>query len=417
MKDSLQKKILKLALRAGELMMKSGAEMYRVEDTIRRICLACGIRHVDTFAVPTGITVSIDSGKEEHTLHTSMRRVKGGNIDLARISAINNFSRIFTTTDMSIEQGLVKIEEIAAKKTYPLGIRLLGAALVSAFYCAFLSADLIASLCAVLVGIASYLVSIFLSRYDTNYFIKGFCCCATSTFLAALCHAPGLTDSFGAIIIGTIVMFFPGSAITNSIRDLLSGDMISGMARMTEAFLIAVSLASGAGVVISLWSIVGVTAPPPHDGLIPLWTQILLGIALPVGFALLFHLPARHILPAVIISLGGWSIHLLVSDGNERIILASFLGACIVGLFSGIASRTLKEASTVFIIPGIMTMVPGTEMYFTMLALITGDHETALSTGTEALFIAGAIALGILITAGGFKIAAAIYRKLFTDHH
>ena len=63
MKDLLQKKILKLALRAGELMMRSGAEMYRVEDTIRRICLACGIHRVDTFAIPTGIIVSIDSGE------------------------------------------------------------------------------------------------------------------------------------------------------------------------------------------------------------------------------------------------------------------------------------------------------------------------------------------------------------------
>ena len=393
--------------------MRSGAEMYRVEDTIRRICLACGIHRVDTFAIPTGIIVSIDSGREEHVVHTSMRRVHGTTIDLGSISAINNFSRLFTSTDMSIDRGLEEIEKIAAKPVYPLGIRMLGAALVSAFYCAFLSANLIASLCAVFVGIISFLVSVFLSRYDTNYFIKGFCCCGTSTMLAVLCHTLGLTDHYGAIIIGTIILFFPGSAITNSIRDLLSGDMVSGVARMSEAFLVAVSLASGAGIILSLWSIIGLTALPPLDNRIPLSIQILLGIALPVGFALLFHLPVRHILPTVIIGAGGWGVYLLTFNDGGRVVLACFLGAIAVGLVSGIASRVLKEASTVFIIPGIMTMVPGAGMYFTMLALIRGNYESALSTGAETIFIAGAIALGIMITGGFFKIASAIHRKLF----
>ena len=43
-----------LAIRAGTIMMKSGAEIYRVEDTIERICKACGIEYVNVFATPTG---------------------------------------------------------------------------------------------------------------------------------------------------------------------------------------------------------------------------------------------------------------------------------------------------------------------------------------------------------------------------
>lgn len=414
MKDTLQKKILMLALKAGELMMKSGAEMYRVEDTIRRICLACGIRQVDSFAIPTGIILSIDSGREEQIVHTSLKRVQGGNIDLHKISAINDFSRIFTTTNMSVDRGLERLEEISATKIYPVGIRMLGAALVCAFYCAFLSADLIASICAVFVGLASYGVSLFLDRYGTNYFIKGFCCCGTSTLLAVFCHSLGLTPHYGSIIIGTIILFFPGAAITNSIRDLLSGDMLSGVARMSEAFLIAVSLASGAGVIISLLSLIGLTTLPPQDGNIPLSIQILLAVALPLGFAMLFHLPKKHIIPAIIISAGGWAIYLLTFDGGRRVVLACFLGSCMVGLLSGLASRLLKEASTVFIIPGIMTMVPGAGMYFTMLALITGNYESALPLGTKTIFMAGAIALGVMISGGFFKITSAIHRKLFT---
>jgi len=58
-------------------------------------------------------------------------------------------------------------------------------------------------------------------------------------------------------ISGTIMLFVPGVAITNSIRDFLSGDMLAGVTRMVEAVVTAVSLAAGAGIVLKLWSIFG----------------------------------------------------------------------------------------------------------------------------------------------------------------
>ena len=53
------------------------------------------------------------------------------------------------------------------------------------------------------------------------------------------------------------MLFVPGVAITNSIRDFLSGDMLAGLTRMVEAFLTAVSLAAGAGLVLKLWVMIG----------------------------------------------------------------------------------------------------------------------------------------------------------------
>ena len=53
------------------------------------------------------------------------------------------------------------------------------------------------------------------------------------------------------------MLFVPGVALTNSIRDFLSGDMLSGVSRLVEALLTAVSLAAGAGVVLKLWDLMG----------------------------------------------------------------------------------------------------------------------------------------------------------------
>ncbi|MDE8735358.1 threonine/serine exporter family protein, partial [Eubacteriales bacterium DFI.9.88] len=93
-----------------------------------------------------------------------------------------------------------------------------------------------------------------LKRFSINYFIRGFCCCAVSAAIAltAAAFIPGTNSN--TIIIGTLMIFVPGVAITNSIRDFLSGDMLSGLARATEAALIAISLAAGASVIMKIWN-------------------------------------------------------------------------------------------------------------------------------------------------------------------
>ena len=54
------------------------------------------------------------------------------------------------------------------------------------------------------------------------------------------------------LIISSIMLLVPGLAITNAIRDTVSGDYLSGVARATEAFLVAIAIAAGIGVVLSM---------------------------------------------------------------------------------------------------------------------------------------------------------------------
>lgn len=257
--DKRNKKILILAVRAGEIMMKSGAEIYRVEDTIERICKACRIPYVDVFATQSGgIFVSLDSGGNKSDIFTYIKRIKGGgDTDLTKISEINRFSREFTTTDLSVDEGMKRLKEIDHIKPMPSPIRLLGAALVASFFSLIFGGNLIDFVCAFFIGGGSYLLSQFLSRYSINYFIRGFCCCAIAAFFALLASAVIPGSNYSSIIIGALMIFVPGVAITNSIRDFLSGDMLSGLARATEAFIIAISLAVGAGMILKLWYSVG----------------------------------------------------------------------------------------------------------------------------------------------------------------
>lgn len=255
--NTYQKKILLLAVHAGEIMMKSGAEIYRVEDTITRICYAGGITYVNVFATPTGIFITMDEGSENSEVFTYIRRIKGAETDLNKIAAVNKFSREFTSTDLSVEKGMEILDDIAARKKYPLATRLLAAAAVAGAFCMLFGGVAVDGLLAMVAGVLCYGFSRLLDKFDTNFFIHGFCCCFAATLFALIAQASGIASSSASIIIGVIMIFVPGVAITNSMRDFMSGDMVSGVARLAEAIMIAVSLAAGAGIMLKLWDAFG----------------------------------------------------------------------------------------------------------------------------------------------------------------
>ncbi len=257
MEQKRKKKILLLAVHAGEIMMKNGAEISRVEETITRICQACKIDNVEVFAMPSGIFVTLDNDVSGESPSTYVSRIKSSGTDLNKISMVNQFSREFTTTDLSIEAGMQRLDEIDRLKNFPFFVRILAAAFCTSSFAMIFGGGAMDFLCAFLLGLVCYMASRFLEKFDINFFIRGFCCCALAAFCALVVSASISEAHYGPIISGTIMLFVPGVAITNSIRDFLSGDMVSGLSRMVEAFLTAVSLAAGAGIVLKLWAMVG----------------------------------------------------------------------------------------------------------------------------------------------------------------
>ncbi|MBQ0079480.1 MAG: threonine/serine exporter family protein [Eubacterium sp.] len=257
MDSNYNKKVLMLAVYAGEIMMKNGAEIYRVEDTIVRMCSACGIKSTEVFSTPTGIFISIDPGDDSQEAQTYIKRMRGLTTDMGKISLVNNFSRRFTSDDTSVEEAMAILRKIDGKRTYHTQIRIMAAALVAMCFCVIFGGGFPDALIACVAGGASYTISAYLSKYEINYFIHGFLCCAAASIIALLLCGVVPNTSYQPIIIGTLMIYVPGVAITNSIRDFLSGDMLSGLARMADAVITAASLAAGAGIVIQIWTMTG----------------------------------------------------------------------------------------------------------------------------------------------------------------
>lgn len=117
-----------------------------------------------------------------------------------------------------------------------------------------------------------------------------------------------------------------------------------------------------------------------------------------VGFAVLFNIPRRELVPAGITGAMGWLVYLLLKSPDSSNIAASFFGGLVASLVGEIFARVKKQPATLFVVPGIIPLVPGYGLYYTMLKIIEKDYTQAVSVGFETLLVAIAIASAIIIS-------------------
>jgi len=243
------KDLAHVALKAGEILLKSGAEIYRVEDTIVRICTSYNAV-CESFALPTGIFISVKGtdGKEQLV----MKRIEGRTVDLQRIELINDFSRSLQNKQLTYEEALNTLKAIEESGSYNLMTRLAGAGVATFVFTILFRGTIAEGLAAMPIGILIYILSQKISEKGFFQFFQFF----VSGMLAAMISLvvvkifPQL--SVYRIIIGSIIILLPGVAITNSIKDALYGDIVSSMARFGEALLIATAIGAGVGIGLTI---------------------------------------------------------------------------------------------------------------------------------------------------------------------
>jgi len=247
----LKNEILQVAIYSGEIMLKSGAETYRVEDIIERMCRSKGLDDVNSFVTPTGMFVS---DNKTHEATAIIKRVKNRKIDLDKISQVNNFARSFISGDMPYEDAIERLNRIDNTPKFHPVITLLLTGLASAFFTLLFGGMFPDFIAAFFISMISIGVFWSIDRLSDTQFLSTTASSVVISICSILSYKMGLGTSFDMIIVGAVMPLVPGVALTNGIRDLISGDILSGIARVFEAVMIAVSIAVGVGSVLGFWT-------------------------------------------------------------------------------------------------------------------------------------------------------------------
>lgn len=243
------KEILSTATTIGFNLLKYGAEVYRVEETISRICLAYGYKDSHVFAIGSNITASVMDGD---FTRTETRRIKSRELNLDKIDKLNDLSRRVCNETPDLETVREYIKEIEDRPVYPLPIIVLCDAVISFCFTLFFGGFIKEAGIAFLAGSIARVCSSFVAKISNHQYSK----IAISSFIIAMIaylfqnNLPGIDGD--VIVIGSIMTLVPGISVTNALRDFFAGDTITGLATFAESILVAVSIAIGVAVAMVL---------------------------------------------------------------------------------------------------------------------------------------------------------------------
>ncbi|HLO02031.1 MAG TPA: threonine/serine exporter family protein [Symbiobacteriaceae bacterium] len=132
------------------------------------------------------------------------------------------------------------------------------------------------------------------------------------------------------------------------------------------------------------------------------------------GFAILFQVPRRQLIPAGLAGALGWMIYLVSLQVGLTTTLGTFAAALVIGLLCRGWALVKQDEAAVLVIPAIIPMVPGTIAYQAHLAALAGRFPEASRLAVETALYGGAIALGLGLAKLLTQVDITMARRLTT---
>lgn len=234
-------------LLAGQIMMESGAETYRVEDTMLRMARSQNIEDAQSYVTPTGIILSL--GKKQVTKITS---IAARITDLHKIAKVNNVSRKLTSQRITLEEAYEELR-IIQKTNYflPVHLQILAASIASSCFLVLVNGYWSDMPVAFVAGGVGFFVFMIIQEMTKVKFFSEFLAALVVGMIASLAVQFGLGKEMDKIIVGSVMPLVPGLIITNAVRDLMAGHFTAGIAKGAEAFLTAFAIGAGIALIVA----------------------------------------------------------------------------------------------------------------------------------------------------------------------
>ena len=391
-----------LTARIAYHLALSGAETFRIEETMRRIIGAYGIE-CQAFAIPNCVMVSLEAANGKPLM--VMKRVGFHGNNLEAVEKLNALSRRICAETPAPEVAAQWLKEtLAERRTYSVAAYYLGNFLGAAGFCPVFGGTMRDSLWAGLMGLIIGFVTRQMDRWETNPFVSTITAAfamAVPAYLAAGFH---LIDYVDAVIIGSLMILVPGLLITNSMRDIIYGDTNSGINRIVQVLLSALAIAMGTAAAWQVTSgVYGITASAGSASY-PAWAQAIMIFIACTGFFILFNV---HGWGSFLCAFGGvvtWMAYLLLRELGVGIYGMNFFASVIAAIYSEVMARSRKYPVTSYLVISSIPLLPGAGIYYTMSFGLEGNMQAALQKGLETAGVAGSIAVAILLVSTVFRL-------------
>ena len=390
---------LEIILKAGKILLSSGAEISRTEDTMNYIARAMNFKDLEAYVSNRGIFAT--AKKDDNTEITRIYNVPEVDINLSKIESVNALSRRITQKSITIEEVINELEKIDTMPDYLIFWRLvaytIGASGFSYAIGSSITDSIIAGIIGLILGVYMCTIKRILSS-DVLITILGSILIA---LLGNLFIHFELGSNLSVILLGAMIDIVPGVPFVNAIREYSQNNYNTGITLMMGALLTCISMAVGVAVVQSLLF---------NTQMIPLYTSnldtnsltsmfmrsIMAGIGT-TTFAILFRVAKQHFIDCTILGFISWFLFLTLSSLQSNVMLSIFISGFIIAIASRILAVKRKCPAIVFLMTSLFPLLPGLSFYRSIYYMLMGQETIAISFAKESFLIAFTIAISIAI--------------------
>ena len=390
---------LEIILKAGKILLSSGAEISRTEDTMNYIARAMNFKDLEAYVSNRGIFAT--AKKDDNTEITRIYNVPEVDINLSKIESVNALSRRITQKSITIEEVINELEKIDTMPDYLIFWRLVAYTIGASGFSYAIGSSITDSIIAGIIGLilGAYMCTIKrILNSDVLITILGSILIAL--FGNLFIHF-NIGSNLSVILLGAMIDIVPGVPFVNAIREYSQNNYNTGITLMMGALLTCISMAVGVAVVQSLLF---------NTQIIPLYTSnldsnsftsmfmrsIMAGIGT-TAFAILFRVRKQHILDTSILGFISWFLFLTLSELQFNVMLSIFISGFIIAIASRILAVKRKCPAIVFLMTSLFPLLPGLSFYRSIYYMLMGQETIAISFAKESFLIAFTIAISIAI--------------------
>ena len=393
-----QNKIMELAYEAGAILLENGAEISRVDETMRRIAGHYGVDDENFFVLSNGIMATANG-----FARTKFIPIKGTSLD--KVVAVNQLSREISEGKCDLEQLESRLKAIRTMRPKPAWEQIVASAFGSAAFCIIFGGGFTDSIAAFVAGLVLWVYMLFVGYRHLSRIAGAITGGLLATLLCGVMFRLGLGTHLSNMIIGAIIPLIPGVPFTNGIRDLAHEDYIAGVTRLLDALLTFFCISMGVALAFMLDAAVSgtmqhlesLTAAPETAGM---FVQLLAAYVGTVAFAVLFGVPRKYYLDSGLCGMLGWLLYLVLANHTGLSVANVVFFATVLVTFTAMVLAIVRKCPiTVYLICGIFPLVPGAGIFWTTYNVVSEQLGAALHTGITALKVTVAIAFGIILVA------------------
>ena len=402
-------KILQGILDIGEAMLQSGAENFRLEDSLYRMCKSYGFTRYDVFVIPSNIQITVET--PEGDIITQIRHIESTDINFDRLDYLNNLSRYVCQNKPDEKKLREKYLEVMNREEQHPAVKYFAGVMCGTGFAVFFGCGFMDAIVAVIVSLMIVVVGEWLSKRESNLMVYNMILSFLSEVIIILLVRLGIGSHAEWIMIGIVMLLISGLGVTNGIRDLLQRDFISGSLNIMNAFLGAAGIAFGIALAMLLMDGVSLEGFILNNS-IPI--QLISCTIACTGFAWWFKIKGRQVLYTSVGAFFTWAIYLVVFELEPSNFLATLLASIFVAFYAFIMSRINKAPSTIFLTASVFPLIPGPNLYYMMYGCVSRDMEMAFSETVVLLATCLAIAFGFIIVDVASR---GIMRTLKREYH